>query len=119
MRMQQIIACLYIFGISQLYALTAEDITKMIDAGEQQIKQNNTQMTSLQASLKSSINVVNSTQNKIGTYIQQKERSQKEIENIKTAIKTQQDKIFQAIKDVPTLPTVVSAALKPFQESYT
>lgn len=118
MRIQQIIACLSIFGIYQLYALTADEIIKMIDAGEQQIKDNNTQMTSLQASLKSSLNNVNSVGNKIDNYIKQKQQSQKEINNIKTSIKTEQDKIFKTIKDVPTLPAVVGTALKPFEESY-
>lgn len=118
MRIYKIIACLCTLGITSLYALTAEELIKMIDDGETQVKTNTEQIKSVQTNLKNASVNVNTQKNSVGSYIKQKDAIKKQIDEIKRYVKQEQDRFYDKIKDVPTLPKVVTAALKPFEDSY-
>jgi len=105
-------------GMYQLHAVTAQDLIRNIDDGEQNIKKNNADMENLKTTLTQSLQSINEQLAQLQSYIALKDKYKGGINSIKTSIKTEQDKIFAAIQNVPTLPTTVAAVLRPIVDNY-
>jgi len=117
MRIYTFIACLCSFGIYQLYALTPDQI-KAIDDEVQKIQQTIDTANQLKTGLSTVLQNTRNQAGQIPIYSRAKDINKKGYATTMQTIKDQQDKLLNAVKNTPGLPSSIPDSVKNVESTY-